>query len=76
MKKISNQYKTKNTGKESRSFLYMLLMWLRLLVLSSNRRRIMIPNIPTHDNDNPLLLKLITGTIIEKKLVIIKKYQS
>ena len=76
MKKISNQYKTKNTGKDSRRFLYLLLMWLRLLVLSSNRRRVILPDVLTHEYDNPLLLKLILRTNNEKKLVIIKSYQS
>ena len=76
MKKTCNQYKIKTTGEHTGGITYRLLMWLRLLVLSFKRQKIIIPNIDAHDHDNPLLFKLITRTITEKKLVIIKNYQS
>ena len=76
MKKTCNHYKTKTNWSMTGSFADRFLLWLRLLVLSFKRQKIIIPNIDAHDHDNPLLLKLITRTITEKKLVIIKNYQS
>ena len=74
MKKTCNQYKIKTTGEHTGGFTYRLLMWLRLLVLSFKRQKIIIPIINSHDHDNPQLLKLITRTrtLTQKKLVIIK----
>lgn len=79
MKKYSNSYKTITPGKQFRSLSYAVLKWMRLLVFSFKPQKIKIlPNINSHDHDNPLLFKLITRTrtITEKKLVIIKNYQS
>ena len=73
MKKISNQYKTKNTGKQAGYFWLSLLQWLRLLVLSFARIGNYLSGIFFHEPDNLVLNKIILETTTPPKVIDNKK---
>ena len=73
MKKFSNQYKPKNTGKQAGHFWLSLLQWLRLLVLSFNRGKDYLSGIFFHEPDNLVLNKMNIETTTPPKLTDNKK---
>jgi len=63
--KVSNQYKTGNTGKQASNSWLFLLQWLRLLTLSLTRIKGFLSGIFFHDPD---IKKIIQSTITYKKI--------
>src|SRR5688572_14161680 len=63
MNKISNPYKTKNTGNQARFFWSGFVQWLRLLVLSFKRKKEQPAGIFLHEPDTAVLNKLNLATI-------------
>ena len=64
MKRISNPYRTKITGKNARSLWLILFQWLWLLVLSFARIKIYLSGLFFHPPDKPdFTKKIITTTI-------------
>ena len=63
--KVSNQYKTGNTGKQASNSWLFLLQWLRLLTLSPTRVKGFLSGIFFHDPD---IKKMIRSTITYKKI--------
>src|SRR5688500_4531101 len=72
MRKFSNPYKTKNSGKQTGNFWLSLLQWLRLLVLSFNRIKDYLSGIFFHEPGN-LLNKMNLETTTPPKLIDNKK---
>ncbi|WP_276505061.1 hypothetical protein, partial [Terrimonas pollutisoli] len=73
MKKFSNQYKTKNTGKQAGHFWLSLLQWLRLLVLSFKRIRDFLSGVFFHEPDKLVSNKMHAETTTPPKLTDNKK---